>query len=83
MLVYLGSRDRKAAAFRGSAERWYSLLPGGAWPNFTLSNHDEPRHAWRYRCHDPGVTDARAKVAAAMLLTLKGTPFLYYGKRSA
>lgn len=70
----------KAEAFRGSAERWYSLLPAGAWPNFTLSNHDKPRHAWRYRSCDPRITEARAKVAAAMLLTLKGTPFLYYGE---
>jgi len=70
----------KAEAFRRSAERWYSLLPAGAWPNFTLSNHDRPRHAWRYRSRDPKITEARAKIAAAMLLTLKGTPFLYYGE---
>ncbi|PKL06174.1 MAG: hypothetical protein CVV53_05670 [Spirochaetae bacterium HGW-Spirochaetae-9] len=70
----------KAEAFRGSAERWYALLPAEAWPTFTLSNHDKPRHAWRYRSRDPALTEARAKVAAAMLLTLKGTPFLYYGE---
>lgn len=69
-----------ALAFRASAERWYALLPHGAWPNFTLSNHDQPRHIWRYRTKDPAVTQARAKVAAAMLLTLRGTPFLYYGE---
>ncbi|MCE1196288.1 DUF3459 domain-containing protein, partial [bacterium] len=66
--------------FKASAERWYSLMPAGAWPNFTLSNHDKPRHIWRYRARDPGTTEARAKVAAAMLLTLRGTPFLYYGE---
>ena len=38
-----------AKAFRESAERWYAALPEGAWPNFTLSNHDQPRHSWRYR----------------------------------
>lgn len=69
-----------AAAFRSSAERWYAALPEGAWPNFTLSNHDQNRHAWRYRGRDPAETEARAKVAAAMLLTLRGTPFLYYGE---
>jgi alpha-glucosidase len=67
-----------ARAFRESAERWYRALPEGAWPNFTLSNHDQPRHAWRYRAG--GLTDARARVAAAMLLTIRGTPFLYYGE---
>ena len=69
-----------AEAFRHSAERWYAALPEGAWPNFTLSNHDQNRHAWRYRGRTEGETVARAKVAAAMLLTLKGTPFLYYGE---
>jgi alpha-glucosidase len=67
-----------APAFRRSAERWYDLLPEGAWPNFTLSNHDQPRHFWRYRAG--GATEARARVAAAMLLTIRGTPFLYYGE---
>jgi alpha-glucosidase len=73
-----GARD-----FRSSAERWYALLPAGAWPNFTLSNHDRPRHAWRYRgkgASAAAVTEGRARVAAAMLLTLRGTPFLYYGE---
>jgi alpha-glucosidase len=72
-----------AKAFRESAERWYSALPEGAWPNFTLSNHDQPRHAWRYRgrgARSGRLRDARARVAAAMLLTIRGTPFLYYGE---
>ena len=43
-----------------------------------LSNHDFSRHATRF---GGGVnSDAISKVAAAMLLTLKGTPFLYYGE---
>ncbi len=70
----------RARAFRDSAERWYALLPERAWPNFTLGNHDQSRHIWRYRGRDPSTTEARAKVAAAMLLTLRGTPFLYYGE---
>lgn len=67
-----------AAAFRDSARRWYEALPRGAWPNFTLSNHDQPRHIHRYR--KGADTDARARTAAAMLLTLRGSPFLYYGE---
>jgi len=69
-----------AAELRRAAERWYAALPGGAWPNFTLSNHDVPRHAFRFRARDPRVNDGRVRVAAAMLLTLRGTPFLYYGE---
>lgn len=70
----------KAEAFRRSAERWYAILPDKAWPSFTLSNHDKPRHIWRYRTREPGITEGRAKMAAAMLLCLRGTPFLYYGE---
>ncbi|HTP59757.1 MAG TPA: alpha-glucosidase, partial [Spirochaetia bacterium] len=61
-----------------SLEKWYSRLPASAWPTFTLSNHDNLRHAVRYRAGR--WTDARARVAAALLLTLRGTPFLYYGE---
>jgi len=60
-------------------------LPKGAWPNFTLGNHDQPRAARRYRSHFPGrrgeaETEARCRILCAMLLTLRGTPFLYYGE---
>ncbi|MGE5225025.1 MAG: alpha-amylase family glycosyl hydrolase [Omnitrophica WOR_2 bacterium] len=47
-------------------------LPPGAWPNYVLGNHDEPRFASRYG-------RAQARVAALLLLTLRGTPTLYYG----
>jgi alpha-glucosidase len=67
-----------AAEFRRRALRWYEILPPAAWPNFTLSNHDQRRHFWRYRAGRH--SGARARVAAALLLLLRGTPFLYYGE---
>jgi alpha-glucosidase len=63
--------------FLNSALKWYQALGEDAWPNNFLSNHDTERAASRY-CF--GEDDRRAKVAAAMLLTLKGTPFIYYGE---
>ena len=63
--------------FLNSALKWYDTLSEDAWPNNFLSNHDMTRAASRY-CF--GEDDRRAKVAAAMLLTLKGTPFIYYGE---
>jgi alpha-glucosidase len=47
-------------------------LPAGAWPNWVLGNHDRPRVASR-------VGRDQARVAAMLLLTLRGTPTLYYG----
>jgi len=58
--------------------RWEAALHTEAWPCHVLSNHDEVRHATRFGGGHSG--DARAKVAAALLLTLRGTPFMYYGE---
>ena len=49
-----------------------AALPQGAWPNWVAGNHDEPRLATRV---GPGA----AKAMAVVLLTLRGTPTLYYG----
>ena len=49
-----------------------AALPAGAWPNWVLGNHDRPRVASR-------VGADQARVAAMLLLTLRGTPTLYYG----
>ncbi len=63
--------------FLESTTKWNQALSNKGWPNNFLSNHDMPRAATRY-CF--GEDDRRAKVAAAMLLTLRGTPFIYYGE---
>jgi alpha-glucosidase len=49
-----------------------AALPAGAWPNWVLGNHDRPRVASR-------VGPEQARIAAMLLLTLRGTPTLYYG----
>ena len=64
--------------------------PRGAWPSWVLSNHDTARHRTRYdrsaarAGEDPATTarrsEARARAAAVLLLTLRGTPFLYQGE---
>ena len=53
-------------------DQYEGLLPQGGWPNWVLGNHDNPRIASRV-----GVQQAR--VAAMLLLTLRGTPTMYYG----
>jgi alpha-glucosidase len=44
------------------------------WPTWVLSNHDRHRHRTRYG------TEARARAAAVLSLTTRGTPFLYAGE---
>ena len=53
-------------------EKYEAALPEGGWPNWVLSNHDRPRIAAR-------VGPEQARVAMMLLLTLRGTPTLYYG----
>jgi alpha-glucosidase len=67
-----------ARGFAQVIHDWETKLAREDWPCWTLNNHDNPRSITRYA--SSRVTDARAKVAATMLLTLRGTPFLYYGE---
>jgi alpha-glucosidase len=62
----------KAREIAEAVERYEALLPSYAWPNWVLGNHDKPRIATRAGA-------AQAGVAAMLLLTLRGTPTMYYG----
>jgi alpha-glucosidase len=62
----------QARAIAKLIDDYEAVLPPGAWPNWVLGNHDKPRVASR-------IGEAQARVAAMLLLTLRGTPTLYYG----
>jgi alpha-glucosidase len=62
-----------ATSIRAHIDSIEAAIPANAWPNYVLSNHDEPRTATR-------VGSLQAKVALMLLLTLRGTPTLYYGE---
>lgn len=47
-------------------------LPATCWLNYVIGNHDRPRVATRYG-------QRQARVAAMLLLTVRGTPVIYYG----
>jgi len=49
------------------------ILPSGAWPTYVLGNHDEARLASR-------IGSENTRLAAMLLLTLRGTPTIYYGE---
>jgi alpha-glucosidase len=61
-----------ARAIGDAINRYEAALPSYGWPNWVLGNHDNPRIASR-------IGSAQARVAAMLLLTLRGTPTLYYG----
>ena len=53
-------------------EAYEAALPEGAWPKWVLGNHDASRIVGR-------VGEDRARLVQMLLLTLRGTPTLYYG----
>ena len=61
-----------ARAIAKLVDEYEAALPEGGWPNWVLGNHDQPRIAAR-------VGTEQARVAAMLLLTLRGTPTMYYG----
>jgi alpha-glucosidase len=77
------TRPWSAAAFRAAIRRREKAFGSDRWPTVVLSNHDQPRHASRLAdsvgARGPA-RDAIAKAAAVLALTIRGTPFLYYGE---
>jgi alpha-glucosidase len=63
----------QAQAMRASVNEMEAALPAYAWPNYVLGNHDQQRLATRFG------GQSQARLAAMMLLTLRGTPTVYYG----
>ncbi len=66
-------RDWNAEAIRAYVDEYDASVPSYGWPNYVLGNHDVPRIASKYGA-------AQSRVAALMLLTLRGTPTIYYGE---
>lgn len=94
MAAYLGDGDELHLAFNfpplfspWSARHWRRHLETteaavgarGGWPTWALSNHDVPRTATRLAA-GPDTGERIARAAAVLLLTLRGTPFLYAGE---
>ena len=61
-----------APVIREVIATYEAALPPGAWPNWVLGNHDQHRIASR-------VGPQQARLAQMLLLTLRGTPTIYYG----
>jgi alpha-glucosidase len=61
-----------AAPLAAAIDKYEGSLGERDWPNWVLGNHDQPRVASR-------IGAEQARVAALLLLSLRGTPTLYYG----
>ncbi|MBO9570864.1 MAG: alpha-amylase [Chitinophagaceae bacterium] len=64
------------SAIAAAIDEYEGALPHNGWPNWVIGNHDQPRITSR-------VGFAQSKIAAMLLLTLRGTPTIYYGDEIA
>jgi oligo-1,6-glucosidase/alpha-glucosidase len=62
----------EASILRRMIAEYEAAIPAGGWPNWVIASHDYPRIAAK-------LGEAQARVAAMLLLTLRGTPTLYQG----
>lgn len=69
-------RKFKPDRFFACLTKWQNALP---WNTVYFENHDQPRSVSRYG-NDAEYHDQSAKALATLLLTLRGTPFLYEGE---
>jgi len=70
--------ELKASTYRDKIKETERIFKNISWPSYVLGNHDSPRFPQMYRDnkHKTRIT----KLLATMLLTLRGTPFIYYGE---
>lgn len=67
--------DFSAGSLSGIVDEVERGLPEGSWPVWTGSNHDVSRFPSRWCRGD----ESKVRCALMMLLTLRGSPILYYG----
>ena len=71
--LLLSNKEWTGDSVSHAVSQWMDAMPEGAWPNWVLGNHDNPRIA-----NSAGTYLARA--LNVLLLTLPGTPTTYYGE---
>lgn len=60
--------------------RWQTYLEGRAWNSLYWNNHDQPRVVSRFGNDSKEYRELSAKMLAACLHMLKGTPYIYQGE---
>lgn len=69
----------KVVDYKNTVGKWQLGLQGKGWNSLFLGNHDLPRHISQYG-NDSTYRVESAKMFAAMLFTLQGTPYIYQGE---
>jgi alpha-glucosidase len=61
-----------AISLQATIDAYFNAIPKGAWPDFVIGGHDKHRVASK-------LGQAQARILAMLLMTIRGTPFLFAG----
>jgi oligo-1,6-glucosidase len=71
--------DFKLSKFKEIYTKWDSVFENKGWGTIFLANHDQPRMLTRRGNDAPEYRDASSKMLTTFILTMRGTPYYYYG----
>ena len=69
----------KLTEFKKIYSDWDSVFANKGWGTIYLGNHDQPRMLTRWGNDAPEYQVASSKMLTTFLLTMRGTPFYYFG----
>ncbi len=67
------------AEFKKSFTKWDTSFSKKGWISIYLSNHDQSRFVNRFGSDKPAFKDYSAKMLNTFILSMRGTPYAYYG----
>jgi oligo-1,6-glucosidase len=77
--LYPDSSTRSLVALKSVFTKWDSVFATSGWGTVFLGNHDQSRMVSRYASDAPCCRTASAKMLHTLLLTMRGTPYIYNG----
>lgn len=69
----------KLTEFKKIYSEWDSVFANKGWGTIYLGNHDQPRMLTRWGNDAPEYRDASSKMLTTFLLSMRGTPYYYFG----
>jgi len=67
------------AEFKNIYTKWDSVFAEKGWGTIYLGNHDQPRMVTRWGNDTPEYREASSKMLTTFILTMRGTPYYYFG----
>jgi oligo-1,6-glucosidase len=65
--------------FKKIYTKWDSVFAEKGWGTIYLGNHDQPRMVTRWGNDDPAYREASSKMLTTFLMTMRATPYYYFG----